>query len=213
MQKLAIVLAGVLLCAAPAAANPITNAGFETGDFTGWTLSALSAPWAAVVTSRNGVIPPNLTWNPKEGSYFAQLSSGVATNVYTTLSQDFSLEAGQVLTGWAGFDTLEGVGSSRAVYNDDAYVQILDGGTVVSTLWARFASGGESNWYQWQWTATGTKTYTLQFGVRNITDNQLNSFALFDAVEATPVPEPASLLLLGSALGLSALRRRLRRQQ
>jgi hypothetical protein len=78
---LALTAVAALSVAHPASANLITNPGFETGDFTGWTVSGTTS----VVGTASGI-------SPHSGSFQA-LSSFTAT-----ISQTLATMAGQSYT-------------------------------------------------------------------------------------------------------------------
>jgi hypothetical protein len=162
----------------------------------------------SVVSSWSGA--GGLTYSPVEGSYFAVLEAGTDDGVYSTLSQGIAMSAGESLFGLAAFDYRD-----YDPYDDSAYVKILDNlGNEIATPW--FENGlahpdfWDGPWTSWTWTAASTDTYFVQFGVANMGDNQANSAALFDAVGSTaPVPEPATMLLMGTGIaGLIAARRK-----
>src|SRR6266550_547960 len=75
---LALTAVAALSVACPAKANLITNPGFETGDFTGWTAGA----GASVVGTSNGV-------SPHSGSFQAKvfpLSLAVISQTLATMA-------------------------------------------------------------------------------------------------------------------------------
>lgn len=152
--------------------TPLVNGGFETGDFTGWTESHSNL--SSVVNSFGA-------FTAKEGTKFALLETG-AQNVYTTVSQDIVLEAGQTIGGWAAFKT-----NDYLPYNDNAMAQIIvtSSNTVVSTPWQKDVSivgnHGYADWEAWSWTATTAGTYTIELKVRNVGDGMVDSYGLFDA--------------------------------
>jgi hypothetical protein len=80
-----VLLSLLALGAQPAKANLIVNGGFETGDFSGWTVSADST----------GVGPAFYVFVPNSGTYFAFLGN---IGGLGTLSQTVSDTAGQVYT-------------------------------------------------------------------------------------------------------------------
>lgn len=185
----------------------IVNAGFETGDLTGWTSSTGGA---FVTNSHANGYGGSATYLAQEGDFFLAIASGAA-NVWQTASQSFSVGAGQTLSGLAAFNW-----GDYSPYNDGVRVRILDiaGSEVAVPFYfdgsLAPASGFNGDWTEWSWTAATAGTYTLEFAARNTIDSggPEQTYGYFDA-SASSVPEPGSLALFGLALaGLAASRRR-----
>ena len=102
-------------------AIPITtNFGFETGDFSGWNVAGTAL---AVEDYAGG----SRSYTAVYGLFFALLGSG-----HSTIFQDFTLDAGDTIFGYAAFDANETAGW----VNDGASVQILsDIGTQIAMPW------------------------------------------------------------------------------
>lgn len=192
--------------AVPSWAFPLANFGFETRDTTGWT-EELNNGQILVTPSHNGS-DDSVVYSPQEGNYFLRLQAGAADTV-VNVYQDFSLFAGQSITGMAAFDARD-----YDPYNDRAFVQIFEAGTdFSSTLWEAsvLQDGNHVNapWEEWRFTAETTGEYRLTYGVVNDDDALNSSYALFDARQEPVVPEPASMMLFATGL-LGAAGSRLR---
>jgi len=200
----------MLAVASPLWAGHITNPSFETEDTSGWDETIPGGASISVVSSYDEPDGPKRSYSPVHGDWFALLKTDGAGS-HTTLSQDVSLEAGDVLSGWAAFDANEVV-----PYNDAAAVRILDSSDgLVATPWSASVSTvgdyGSTPWQSWKWTATAADTYTLEYRVVNSGDSSNDSHAMFDHRVRGPSPSAlVGLLSMAMTAVVVPLRRRLR---
>ena len=185
-MKQTILAAALALLATTASAGTITNGDFSD-KLNGWTSSG------SVVVSSQG------------GQNTAVLYA-LAAGAYTTLSQQITLGAGDVLTGFAQF-----YAGDYMPFNDEAFVA-LDGNRVFEANVATVGDLGTSGPVRITWRAQVAGSYLLSAGVMNVGDDGAESelhlwdFSIRQAVE---VPEPATTMLMGlGLLGFGSLRRR-----
>jgi PEP-CTERM motif len=188
MQRYA--LAGLLACwgASGAHADLVTNGGFETGDFTGWTVSA----------NATGVEPIGiLGYTTHSGNYYAALGDTTGSYPYGTLSQTITDTAGQTLTlsYWLASN------GTQPSYFDATWDGTTLPGSIVTNL-------PTQPYTEYSFTVTTTGSDVLLFPEQNIPN-----YLALDDVSLTPgsssVPEPISIVLFGTGLfGLGLVGRR-----
>jgi hypothetical protein len=221
MKTRILVLLGVgfaLLARPEVSRAAIANGSFESWDLLGWNFQSDAGPRATEPFTRNaGVARTTSNWgdafgiNPGKsaatGFRFLAMNTRANANflgndTYSfSVSQNFSINAGEVLSGLASFYN----GDSEP--NDSAWVRILDSeGHTLATLWE--AASGPSmttlalaptapDWTAWQWAASGSGNYSLQLGMTTSGANNAASFSFFDgvAISAQPIPEPSTMAL------------------
>jgi hypothetical protein len=203
----------MLACGAAlhAATNELTNGGFESGDFSGWTVGGTAANGvAADKTPITGTTTSGNVVNAFEGNFavFAKLQKGASPNAFT-LEQTVTLVPGgeyKPTVSWGVFgdpsigatpftlDTLLEINGVTHV----GLVSINPVGNALSTTnWSTFVVPPGS----------GVTTLTWEFGGARTSDGALTGVSI-DGITLTQVPEPS---FVGVSLLAPWLLRRRRR--
>ncbi|MCW2339059.1 hypothetical protein M2337_003292 [Sphingobium sp. B2D3A] len=195
------------------AANLVTNGGFESGSFSGWSLSNVGGGTAPVVIAYGqgsgyptGAYGESIPAPAGGGTYGAYFSSDTANP--DSLSQSVNVVAG--VSYYLSFDyfvPLNGYGNPF-----DASLQFLiDDVPAGLSLTAGSVSGTTpQTWYTFttQFTATNSGPANLKFNFFG--DGSTAADFVVDNVSMAAVPEPATwaLMIGGFALAGMQLRRR-----
>ncbi len=178
------------LCAATAAkadscmtnaANLVTNCGFETGDFTGYTGSA---------TIGNPNYMGVDMMDPYQGNYEAYLGNPGST---VTLSQALATVAGQMYTVQFALDNMgsAGMGYLNSFEADFGSEVLFSETNAAASAYQLLTFTG---------LATGSST-TLSFISENDAfDFDLDDISVVPNATTSVTPEPGSLLLMGTGL-------------
>ena len=228
---IALGVAALAYASAASAGELLTNGGFETGDYTGWTASVQpgSSGNIQVVPNNGGPSPisgyPTAAVNPLGGNYYSITDQGGPGSY--ALTQSFTLgQTSTVTVSWQMFLNNQ----SGFVYpngrdytfnpNQNATVDILTGGAnaftnnpadVVATLFnpANTPVVPDNAWLNYSDTLTlAAGTYQIRFGE---TDNQLFFQQGVDNVSVmVPAPVPGAGVLGLAGLALAGLYARAR---
>ena len=221
----------------PAISAPV-NGSFESGGFEGWSLAISRggpayqphnnpAGTTSITASWLQTVGGNAVYSPFDGNKFATLGTLAGGNftghrTYNiSFSQQFSLNQGDIVSGWAAFFN----GDYEA--QDSAWIRVLDrDGVRRATPW-RENSGSRSErdfnstpyqsatpWTQWSWQVPESGNYTLSMGMTTSGDNNYASYGFFDNIFIIPtstlVPEPSAVTLVAVGTVLVVVLRRRR---
>ena len=174
--------AALLVCCVSAQADLITNGGFETGNFSGWSAS-IDPSWDGVDIQ-----------SPQAGTYSAFFGSAGTS----TISQTLSTDVGK--TYYVSF-WLKNEEDVNGVANPNSF-QFAWGGTTVLSV--SDESAFDYKQYGFFLDATSAST-DLSFSF-----SPQVAFWDFDSVDVVPEPDGLALAGLGGALALMVTQRRRR---
>jgi hypothetical protein len=210
-------LAVILLAAASvvsANADAVNNAGFETGDFTGWSISGPAA------TLNGGPVSDPVTTNPQDGSQYVGVSAAIAPGVYvpnsgafyayfsggafnttgTTMTEYYTLSQTINTTPLQAYTVSFYLANDTPADPTHGYYNEVTGTFGTGTGLALFdvpATADASTYTKYTFYGIATSestTLTLNF------DNP-GYFDVDDVSVNAATPEPATLALIGPALG------------
>jgi len=183
----AAVFAALAAGSTAAKADMIVNGGFETGDTSGWTISATFTD--AAPSGFDGIAAHS-------GNFYLALGDDTQSFPFGTVSQTISDHAGDALLLSYWFSSQD----TTPNYFDAEWNGTILSGSALTNV-------GLSGWTNYQFLVTATGSDILTFREQNV-----GNFSALDDVSLnaaqTGVPEPAALSLLGLALTALGLKRR-----
>lgn len=186
MRKLiaSLAAASLLATAVPAFAL-FTNGGFESGDFSGWSLTGTGAPLSAVITASSPAQPgQTLDINPYNGTYMARLQDVSGLFHTTTLSQSGAItqddlnSGGKVYVNWGVVlvDPDSHIGQLPPYFNID----IFKNGTKIDSFYADASNRQGGGWVKAGWANWSNGTYAGTGDMYYKQDTYAYDFSSFD---------------------------------
>jgi len=176
------------------AGNLVQNCGFETGDFTDWTISGNTANPGNNYYGVDG-------FDAHSGNFGAYMSEDLINSALSVnLSQTLATTAGQtyLVTFWLEDDTAPTAGYNRS------FTALWGATTLLSLTPTASNPGPVGVWTEYTFAVTATSASTL-LEFEFINDD---SYWSFDDVSAVQTPEPSTALLAVAALSAMLLLRR-----
>jgi hypothetical protein len=196
-----------------------TGAAAQTTNFPGGSLSGYTG------SGDHGTSTGGVNIAPVSGTHFGFVATGTP-DFGQLLSDPFTVSAGTSISFWANYLTNENPNSS---FNDFGRARLLNAGDLSVAAQLYYAdtstptpagSAAEFNgrafdrstgWIFVQHLVAGAGTYRLEFYAQDVGDSIVDTALAVDhiVIGVTAVPEPVSLLLLGTGLsGVLVARRR-----
>jgi hypothetical protein len=226
MKKLLTILCGIslwILISANASALPIekiTNGDFESGSFTGWDIFPISeGAWVINSYAGNLPPPPYVDHDPIAGNYDARVLPTSSGSTYSILQPIMDISSGTItsaILSWS--DRIENYTPPPDDPTREFRADLLgdtDVFEIFSTQSSDFPSqvGPNERNYDVTGILNSLAGQSVKLRFQNITKGPL-SVTLDNIsleVEITPVPEPATILLLSTGLiGLAGFGRKKR---
>ena len=205
--------------ASTAQANLLTNSGFETGDFTGWTVGGTTGGSGVALDGFliAGAVSPFVPAyaNVRSGSYAGYGAIAASPGEFLSLSQSVMLGGGSYTAGfYMGNDSQSAFGIDNAILAGQLAI-LVDGASVPFSIrypTNNFPTGSTpADMYEFAIDfAAVAGSHQIEYRISGSGTSRAGiSVDDFYLIGAGSVPEPGTLALLGLSLaGLAASRRR-----
>ncbi len=190
-KTILICVAGLFGACAAYGANIVSNSGFETGNFAGWTTDT-NNKWA-VESSATGITGPH------SGNFFAGtgcVGAGCISTPDSFLFQVLTTVINQTYTLTFWYD--RGTNGLRLPGPEELLV--LWNGTPALDLPQTTTTGNDPGWAQFTVTGLKASSTSTRLEFRGRQDPEELGVDDVDVEASSAVPEPASLILVVSAL-------------